>query len=68
MKASLLASAEKKKKKRFLFESDDGAPGCQHAGFISRSQGAAGVSRLFFLPRISFIFPSAGRHEKVRRR
>lgn len=64
MKASLLASAEKK----FPFESDDGASGCQSADFISGSQGAAGDSGLF--PSLNFFYFSfsaaAGRHEKVR--
>lgn len=64
MKASLLASAEKK----FLFESDDGASGCQRTNFITGSQGAAGVSGLF--PSMNFFYFSisvaAGGHEKVR--
>lgn len=55
MKASLLASAEKK----FLFESDDGASGCQRADCISRSHGAAGVSGLFPSMNFFYFFTSA---------
>lgn len=57
MKASLLASAVKK----FLFESDDGAPGCQHTKFHQQVLREPLEFLVFY-----FIFPSAGRHEKVR--